>query len=200
MPSLRVWVVARWEPDARGRLERAALDLFTEQGFDRTTVTEIAERAGLTKRTFFNHFADKPEVLFWGHEILRSVYTTSIADAPETAAPLEVLAAALQAAAALHEPRPDLIRARHAVISGHPALQEREHLKRATVAGTITSAMQRRGIDEATARLLGETGPAIFKIAYDQWVGDASLNGRLGELVVEALELLRREVAAAPAS
>lgn len=68
------------------------------------------------------------------------------------------------------------------------------------MAGTITSAMQRRGIDEATARLLGETGPAIFKVAYDQWVGDASLNGRLGGLVVEALELLRREAAAAPAS
>ena len=185
--------MARWAPDAQGRLERAALELYAEQGFDRTTVAEIAERAGLTKRTFFNHFADKPEVLFWGHDVLREVYETSIADAPPLAAPIEVLAAALQAAAALHEPRPDLIRTRHAIIADHPALQEREHLKRATVADTITAAMQRRGIATATARLLGETGLAIFKVAYDQWVDDATLDGRLGELVSDALELLAAE-------
>ena len=190
--------MARWEPDARGRLERAALELYAEQGFDQTTVAQIAERAGLTKRTFFNHFADKPEVLFWGHEVLQEVYATSIAEAPASAAPIDVLAAALQAAAALHEPRPDLIRRRHAVIAAHPTLQEREHLKRATVADTITSALQKRGTSEPTARLLGETGPALFKVAYDQWVNDDSQNGRLGELVVEALELLKREASTDP--
>jgi len=186
--------VARWEPDARGRLERAALELYSEQGFDQTTVAEIAERAGLTKRTFFNHFADKPEVLFWGHEVLREVYETSIADAPASATPLDVLAAALQAAAALHEPRPELIRRRHVVIAAHPALQEREHLKRATVADTITSALHRRGIDEPTARLLGEIGPAVFKVAYDRWVADAAYDGRLGELVADALASLAEVV------
>lgn len=193
--------MARWEPDARGRLERAALELYSEQGFDQTTVAEIAERAGLTKRTFFNHFVDKPEVLFWGHEVLRDVYQTSIADAPSSAAPLDVLATALQAAAALHEPRPDLIRRRHVVIAAHPALQEREHLKRATVADTITSALRRRGVDEPTARLLGEMGSAIFKVAYDRWVDDDAYDGRLGELVAEALGLLAEVVtASAPRS
>ena len=161
------------------------MELFTEQGFDRTTVAEIAERAGLTKRTFFNHFVDKPEVLFWGHEVLQKVYATSIANAPASAAPIDVLATALQAAAALHEPRPDLIRQRHAVIAANGALREREHLKRATVADTITSALVRRGIAEPVARLLGETGPAVFKVAYDRWVRDDSYDGRLGELVSE---------------
>ena len=188
--------MARWEPDARGRLERAALDLYAEQGFDQTTVAEIAQRAGLTKRSFFNHFADKPEVLFWGHQVLQEVYEDSIAAAPVGATPMEVLAAALQDAAALHEPRPDLIRRRHLVIAAHPTLQEREHLKRATVAETITSALRRRGTDEPTARLLGETGPAIFKVAYDRWVSDATYDGRLGELVAEALTLLETVAAA----
>ena len=183
--------MARWEPDARGRLERAALELYAEQGFDQTTVAEIAQRAGLTRRSFFNHFADKPEVLFWGHQVLQEVYENSIAGAPESTSPVDVLATALQAAAALHEPRPDLIRRRHVVIAAHPTLQEREHLKRATVADTITSALRRRGVDEPTATLLGGIGPAIFKIAYDRWVGDDTYDGRLGELVADAMALLR---------
>ena len=58
--------MTRWEPNARGRLERAALELYGERGFEQTTVAEIAERAGLTERTFFRHFADKREVLFCG--------------------------------------------------------------------------------------------------------------------------------------
>ena len=173
------------------------MELFVEQGFDHTTVAQIAERAGLTRRTFFNHFADKPEVLFWGHEVLQEVYETSIADAPASATPIEVLGAALQAAAALHEPRPELIRQRHVVIAGNAVLQEREHLKRATVAGTITAALLRRGIDEAVARLLGETGPAVFKVAYDRWVGDDRYDGRLGELVAETLAVLA-DVATTP--
>lgn len=63
--------MSRWEPNARGRLEQAALELYLEQGFDRTTVVEIAARAGLTERTFFRHFADKREVLFAGAGELR---------------------------------------------------------------------------------------------------------------------------------
>jgi hypothetical protein len=130
------------------------------------------------------------------HEVLQEVYRTSIADAPASASPLDVLAAALQAAAALHEPRPDLIRRRHLVIAAHPTLQEREHLKRATVADTITAALHRRGIDEPSARLLGEIGPAVFKVAYDRWVADAAYDGRLGELVAAALGLLTNVITA----
>ena len=64
--------MGRWEPDARGRLERAAMELYIERGFEQTTVTEIARRAGLTQRTFFRHYADKREVLFAGAGCWRS--------------------------------------------------------------------------------------------------------------------------------
>ena len=67
--------MARWEPNARERLERAALALFTERGFDATTVAEIADRAGLTKSTFFRHFADKREVLFGGQDLLVQLFS-----------------------------------------------------------------------------------------------------------------------------
>ena len=83
--------MSRWEPNARGRLEEAALDLYTERGFDETTVAEIAERAGLTERTYFRYFADKREVLFWGQSALLQLATEKIAQMPTSAAPMEVV-------------------------------------------------------------------------------------------------------------
>src|SRR5579872_6753902 len=75
--------MGRWEPNARGRLEQAAMELFLERGFEQATVTEIAGRAGLTQRTFFRHFADKREVLFYGQEMLRDLLVAAVADAPD---------------------------------------------------------------------------------------------------------------------
>ncbi|MDQ6790316.1 MAG: TetR family transcriptional regulator, partial [Candidatus Dormibacteraeota bacterium] len=90
--------MGRWEPDARGRLEQAALALYAERGFEQTTVAEIAKRAGLTERTFFRYFADKREVLFSGAAALQELLARVVAGAPESAAPMEAVAAALDAA------------------------------------------------------------------------------------------------------
>src|ERR1700761_9165554 len=117
----------RWEPNARERLERAALALFTERGYDATTVAGIADRAGLTKSSFFRHFADKREVLFGGQDLLTERFTAAIAGAPPAAAPAECLAAALAAAAPFFTPeRHDLAAQRRAVIAANSELQERE--------------------------------------------------------------------------
>src|SRR5258708_31986159 len=96
--------MARWEPDARQRLVRAALDLFTEQGYDNTTVAQIAERAGLTKSTFFRHFPDKREVLVAGQDTLCRLFEEAIAAAPRAATPLDAVPAPLHAAAAAFTP------------------------------------------------------------------------------------------------
>ena len=97
--------MARWEPDSRGRLEEAALALYGERGFENTTVAEIAERAGLTERTFFRHFADKREVLFGGAAMLEELLVNSVAGAPDSAAPIDAVVAALEAAGALLQER-----------------------------------------------------------------------------------------------
>ena len=60
--------MVRWKPGARERLVVAAVDLFFEQGYDATTVAQIADRAGITKSTFFRHFPDKRELLVAGQE------------------------------------------------------------------------------------------------------------------------------------
>src|ERR1700676_1213721 len=97
--------MVRWKPGARGRLEQAAMELYSERGFDQTTVAEIAERAGLTERTFFRYFADKREVLFWGKGALMELVTKPIADAPDSASPIDAAGAALKATGELFEGR-----------------------------------------------------------------------------------------------
>ena len=165
----------RWEPDAQARLERAALTLFLERGYDATTVAEIADRAGLTKSTFFRHFADKREVLFGGQDILTDLFGEGIRATPSSASAVDCIAAALEAAASVFTPeRRDLAPARRAVIAANSELQERELLKRARMAAAITEALQARGVDEPTAHLAAEVGVLAFGIAYSRWAAAAS--------------------------
>src|SRR5437899_11090655 len=91
------WGMSRWQPNARSRLEQAALQLFRERGFDQSTVAEIAERAGLTERTFFRHFADKREVLFGGAGEMRDVLLSAVRAAPDSEAPIEAVASGVAA-------------------------------------------------------------------------------------------------------
>jgi AcrR family transcriptional regulator len=162
--------MGRWEPNARQRLERAALALFTEKGYDPTTVAEIADRAGLTKSTFFRHFADKREVLFGGQDLLAELFTEAIRNAPPDAGAAGCLAAALEAAAAAFTAeRHDLAPQRRAIIAANSDLQERELLKRARLGAAMAAAFRARGTDETTAQLAAEIGTLAFSTAYARW-------------------------------
>ena len=162
--------MGRWEPNARQRLERAALALFTEHGYDATTVAEIADRAGLTKSTFFRHFADKREVLFGGQDLLARLFSDAITTAPPSATTVGCLAAALESAAVAFTPdRHELAPQRRAVIAANSELQERELLKRARLASVMAEALRARGTDETTARLAAEVGVLAFSTAYARW-------------------------------
>ena len=86
--------MGRWEPNAGERLERAALALFTERGYEATTVADIADRAGLSKSTFFRYFADKREVLFGAPNMLAERFCDAILVAPPAATPIDCIAAA----------------------------------------------------------------------------------------------------------
>ncbi len=162
--------MARWKPDGRGRLEQAALELFGERGFERVTVAEIAERAGLTERTFFRHYADKREVLFGGGPMLQELLVNAVADAPAGAAPIDVVASALDAAAALLGARRDFAQRRHAVISANAELRERELIKLASLAAALADALRARGVKEPAASLTAEAGIAVFRVAFERWV------------------------------
>ena len=162
--------MGRWQPEARARLERAALELYGERGFEQTTVAEIAARAGLTERTFFRHFADKREVLFGGSGMLIEALVNSVAAAPRSAAPIDAISAALDTAGGLLQQRRDYARQRQTIIDAHADLQERELIKLAALASALAEALRRRGVGDPAAGLAAEAGVAVFKIAFDRWI------------------------------
>ena len=184
--------MSRWEPDGVGRLQAAALELFAEQGFERTTVTEIAERAGLTKRSFFNHFADKREVLFGpGSELQREIVTQEIAACPDALPPLDAVVRGLQAAAdTMFEPRRDAVTRRREIIEANPELQERELRKRAALTDAVAAALQTRGVDSDTALLAARAGVLVQQTAMQRWTGSAE-DRPLREFLADALLSLR---------
>jgi len=186
--------MGRWDPDARGRLAEAALELYTERGFEQTTVAEIAERAGLTERTFFRHFADKREVLFSGSAALEQLLVDTVDHAPKSATPIEAVAAALEASTAIFEPRRQYAARRYAVISANPELQERELIKMASLAAAMADALRRRGVRAPAAALTAEAGTAVLRIAFERWV-EPSNKRPLRELIRTSLRDLRKELA-----
>jgi len=182
--------MSRWEPNARGRLEQAAMELYLERGFEQTTVAEIANRAGLTERTFFRHFADKREVLFWGQSALQELIVSTVASAPESAAPIDAVAAALEAAGVALQERRDGARQRQAVIAANPELQERELIKLASLAAAIADVLRRRGVKDPAASLTAEAGIAVFRVAFECWVSETNQSD-LPQLIRESLDELK---------
>jgi AcrR family transcriptional regulator len=172
--------MTRWEPNARGRLELAALELYRERGYDQTTVAEIARRAGLTERTFFRHFADKREVLFYGSRMLQDWLVQGIEDAPAGLPPIDAVGTSLEAVAGPLEERGELARQRQAIVAATPELQERELIKLANLSAALAGALRRRGVGDPGASLAAEAGVAVFRVAFQRWAGQAADSGELG--------------------
>ena len=183
--------MARWGPDARGRLEGAALDLYSERGFEQTTVAEIAARAGLTERTFFRHFADKREVLFGGTKDLQELLVKGVAEAPGDLAPLDAVASALEVEAArfFSPERRDYSRRRGRIVAANAELRERELMKLGALSAALAGALRGRGTPDPAAGLAADAGIAIFRAAFGRWTEETDgqdfrehVQGALGAL------------------
>jgi AcrR family transcriptional regulator len=181
---------------ARARLQQAAVALFQERGFDRTTAAEIAAHAGVTERTFFRHFADKREVLFDGQAVLLEALLTAIADAPCDLPPLSTLFRAFHAVRGLLEANRPFAKPRYEVIAATPALQERELSKIAALIDALAQALLERGVPALQAILAAQTGMAAFAHATTAWLDDADpgLAERFDAAQRELKELLKSEV------
>ncbi|MFZ0976291.1 MAG: TetR family transcriptional regulator [Solirubrobacteraceae bacterium] len=185
--------MARWKPGARERLVIAAVDLFTEQGYDATTVAQIAERAGVTRSTFFRYFPDKRDVLMAGQQTLSRLLAEGIAEAPRDATPLEAIAAGLQRVSAAMGPMNRELGPRmKAAVAASSELQEREALKSVGLAAAMTNALIARGVTDTTAQLAAELGLLAFKRGYAQWSdGDRDADNDLAHYTLPALNELR---------
>jgi AcrR family transcriptional regulator len=187
--------MSRWKPDAEGRLTKAAITLFVAQGYEVTTVAQIAEAAGLTKRTFFRYFSDKREVLFNGSAELQHRWLEAVAAAPEDAAPLTIVLAGLDPVADLFVERHAFARMRSRIIDANPELQERELIKLQNLAGAIKGALIERGVSSNIAILAAQAGVTVFHVAFARWVEQDDPNA-FRRLMDESLEELRSVTAA----
>lgn len=187
--------MSRWAPNARERLENAALDLFVENGYEETTVAQIADRAGLNRATFFRHFAEKREILFGGEDVLAGLFADAIRNAPPDAALTECLRAALVAAEVAMTPqrRAAAVR-RRLVVAANNELQERGLLKHARITESITAVLRDRGTDELTARLGAEMAMLAFSVAFERWM-KASDDEPFAPFAVAALSELQASAA-----
>ncbi|HEX2680342.1 MAG TPA: TetR family transcriptional regulator [Candidatus Dormibacteraeota bacterium] len=188
----------RWEPEARARLQAAAFALFSERGFDQTTVDDIAQRAGLTKRTFFRHFADKREVLFGGGKV-EGFALAAITEAPAGDGALEAVGRGLDALAGELEDEGAPAAQRIRIVRASPELWERQLVKFALMANVAAKALRARGVADPEAILAAESGIAALRVASDRWIEDPA-HQSLRTLVREALAALRAIASLARAS
>ena len=182
--------MARWPAGTRNRLQRAAIELFAERGYDRTTVAEITERADLTERTFYNHFTDKREAFFAGQDEIVTVIVDAVAAAPPDQPPLTAVAAGFVATAGWFHRRREPARLRQQVIDAHLELRERELTKIADLSAAIAGALRDRGTSGSDAVLATAAGMAAFQLALTQWLADPDA-GDLGVCIRSAVDDLR---------
>lgn len=186
--------MGRWEPDAVGRLQQAAMALFRERGYSGVTVAEIADRAGLTKRTFFNHFADKREVLFAGAKAFEASVVKHLAESGDDLDPVEAAVVALTHGGLGLSGYSDFARARQELIASSPELQERDLIKMASLASAIAGALRQRHVPARIATLSAHAAVAVFTTAYGDWVDDGTAD--FSALMQRSLGEMRQAVTA----
>lgn len=146
------------------------MELFAERGFEQTTASDIAARAGVTERTFFRHFADKREVLFSGAALMERATHDAIAAAPDGLSPLEAALTGVYAFGEMLEDRHDFSVLRSRIIAANPGLLEREKMKLASLVDASADALHERGVADPAASLAAHSAVTVFHVAFTQWV------------------------------
>lgn len=189
----------RWSPDARGRLERAAFELFAEQGYQATTVPQITARAGLTTRTFFRYFTDKREVIFAGDEI-PDLARAAIETAPQGVAPLDIVVHGLRTVAdERFEGRHGEVGSVRRLVLSESSLRERDARKRADLTDAVREAFVNRGLDPSEAAVIAETTVMLFHLTLEVWLTGPA-GRRMADVVDEQLSALRGVLDRRPAA
>lgn len=166
--------MARWKSNTRLRLEQAAMELYLERGFEQTTVAEIAERVGLTERTFFRHFADKREVLFDGSHLFQALIVDTVAAAPASASALEAVMLGLEAASVVFQGDSERSRLRQSIIDANPELQARELSKLSALVAGLSAILEQRGAAASSSYLIAQAGIVVFRSAFERYLSPAN--------------------------
>jgi len=172
------------------------MTLHLERGYGNVTVAEIAESAGLTKRTFFRHFPDKREVLFAGAQAFQDGVVAAIKQAADDGALIDLVVTALADSGTQLAQYGEFARSRRDLIASSADLQERELSKMASLTRAVAQALRERGADSLQASLTAQAGAAAFTTAYDRWIDEDGVLD-FPALVHQSLEGLRRAICTA---
>lgn len=181
--------MSRWKPDGRRRLQNAAIELFTEQGFTATTTAAISERAGLTQRTFFRYFKDKREVLFGDEQALQETLVQNTLNAPHSAGPMQAAKTGFIAVCNQLQPLRTLLKKREQIILSSPELREREFVKGMALSSALKDVLVKRGASSAEAEIAAEAVFSLFRIAYHKWISSRTMLN-MEKLIEEAYKQL----------
>jgi AcrR family transcriptional regulator len=184
--------VSRWKPDARERLRVAAIELFREQGFAATTVPQITERAGLTTRTFYRHFADKRDVLF-PHAEAQLDAQAVLEQVPPGLTTAGFLTWCLSLLASRFEGHREEMRLTQTLIDSDAGLQERALHKRETLRAILDAALRDRELNADQARLLADTTISALYIALHTWLASDE-EVRIDAVAIHALATLHTDL------
>ena len=186
----------RWAPGAASRLHAAALELFVEHGFAATTVAQIAERAGLTTRSFFRYYADKREVLFAGEDDLPALVAQIFDDADAALTPMAAIDAGLRTVVIpLLEAARGEFRTRRIIVRSDEGLQERELRKLAILHTAATAAFARRGLGTLDADIAGRLAITVYDTTLELWLADGETS-TFGDILTRVIESLSRQATA----
>jgi AcrR family transcriptional regulator len=164
------------------------MTLFFERGYDEVTVTDIAKQAGLTKRSFFNHFADKREVVFAAADGFEESVISALAEADSGLDPLDAAVYAFTQASAGLEEFPEFARARRKLIDSALELQERDLVKTASLTAAVAGALASRGLPRRDALYVAQAATTVFTAGVEEWAREperglaASIQQALGDL------------------
>ncbi len=172
--------MGRWRPDARGRLAKAAFELYAEQGYEKTTGAEIAQRAGMHERSFFRLFGDKREVTFHGMQDVAADLVTAIRDAPGGLTAIQLAERAFEERCALMQGHPEHARLRRAIILSSSDLGERDLAKQEELASAVAGALRERGVAPVAATLASESCLLAFRVSVDTWLDDPDAGDLVG--------------------
>jgi|SRR5829696_7994876 len=171
----------------RMRLQDCALELFERQGFEATTVAQIAAAARVTPMTFFRHFPAKESVLL--DDPYDPLIAAAVAAQPHTLAPLiRVTEGFRQAWAQVPEPDGDVVRRRVRIAAQHPGLRAAVAANSARTETLIADALARTGVDALPARAAAAAAMAAMTTAMFEWATGTGLT--LGTAVRTVLDTL----------
>ncbi|MBW8819157.1 MAG: TetR family transcriptional regulator [Streptomyces sp.] len=185
----------------REALLRVAIELFTTEGYERTTVDDIADAVGVSQRTFFRYFAGKEDAALALDAMTVTRFVDAVRARPAHEPPLEALRlAVLESWDTLHEVVESVVPverflAMYRVIESTPVLLA-AHLRRSAEAEEVLTRVlaEREGLDAATdprPRLLVAVFSGVMRVTERQWLADGEFSlEAMRELTVSHLELL----------